>query len=384
MWALDLHLSQWEWASTAGRLESEYAELLQGHDRGALHYGGRYAKNYGGQPSFYAGAERNVLNKGKTCFLSGDMYELSLYMAGVEFVTSDEEVMVFQEDELLGHAHEDIQAILNETWKGQLRKELFIDETKLPILRREMLPAESGFIVFEKTFPYSDYDEGLARKGDIGKLPYLPIRAIGWDVCNQITTAPGVHDGQGLVLWLYMDSEQMPLAKMRYDQLGWHTPGLLMVDFSGWAFDREFAVGDWVPSPDEKGDGSVVRPHVASIRMFMAAVWGLMNSYVVSHKPTRPQMKLQKRLKMPEDGDVTVIHLRKFLSTVKNKTTIEDYDEEGDPKWSHRWIVRGHWAWRACGHEDHDGRHRVYIDPYIKGPDYLPLVIKEKVLSVDR
>jgi hypothetical protein len=45
--------------------------------------------------------------------------------------------------------------------------------------------------------------------------------------------------------------------------------------------------------------------------------------------------------------------------------------------WSHRWIVQGHWRnqWYARA-----GEHRPkWIDPYPKGPEDKPLVLKDKI-----
>ena len=60
-------------------------------------------------------------------------------------------------------------------------------------------------------------------------------------------------------------------------------------------------------------------------------------------------------------------------------------------EWSSRWIVRGHWAWRACG-EQHPGAReyekgwhtRLYIAPYIKGPDGLEIALHERVWYLNR
>lgn len=53
-----------------------------------------------------------------------------------------------------------------------------------------------------------------------------------------------------------------------------------------------------------------------------------------------------------------------------------------DVDWSHRWLVRGHWRnqWYPS-----EGVHRQkFIGGYVKGPENLPLVIKQRVWNWDR
>ena len=54
--------------------------------------------------------------------------------------------------------------------------------------------------------------------------------------------------------------------------------------------------------------------------------------------------------------------------------------EEG-VEWSHRWIVSGHWR-RII---DKEGVPRMtWVRQHVKGPEHKPLVIKEKVIALDR
>ena len=56
---------------------------------------------------------------------------------------------------------------------------------------------------------------------------------------------------------------------------------------------------------------------------------------------------------------------------------------EGEPvNWTHRWLVDGFWRsqWFPSL-----GRHRqIWISPYVKGPEDLPLVIKKRYYKWDR
>lgn len=57
-------------------------------------------------------------------------------------------------------------------------------------------------------------------------------------------------------------------------------------------------------------------------------------------------------------------------------------DRSAGREWTHRWIVRGHWRnqWYPS-----EGRHRQkFIGGYVKGPEDLPLVIRERVWNWNR
>ena len=100
----------------------------------------------------------------------------------------------------------------------------------------------------------------------------------------------------------------------------------------------------------------------------------------------------------PEDGQVVVVDLRP-----ERKEAVERGDAAGEPPWwRSRWLVRGHWARRRYAIKDTVGtnvgpvrgagavegvtfeyRH-VWIEPYEKGPDNAPLVLRDKVGVVHR
>lgn len=76
-------------------------------------------------------------------------------------------------------------------------------------------------------------------------------------------------------------------------------------------------------------------------------------------------------------GLVKVIQLRRLepvaASTEPAERTVE---------WTHRWIVSGHWRNQylpSCGLQ-----RQQWIDPHVKGPDDLPLVVKPTVYNVAR
>lgn len=363
MRALDKHLAHWEWTSPPGRLEREYRFLLDASFRDAV--------GYINDPHRYADEERRFLNEAKTCYISQHMMDVALYAAGIEFTRSDAPLG----ERYAANGHRVDPKLYNrDGWLQGMS--LHLDDTRVPTLRPEMLPTKEGLLFLERGFWFPDYDLNVVNENGQEGLGFTKVVAIGWKEMDDISSsskglAPGV------VLYIYVDPH--PQVGDYYRERYGSIPPMSMIDFSGWSYDIEFGIGGW--EFQKVLDESIVRPHIASVRMFMAAVWGLMGQYVTSNRPTRQQMKKAKRLKMAEDGDVTVIHLRKFLQTIRHHT---EPDEDAWHRWTHRWLVRPHWAWRHCKCDGHEGRHRVYIEGYIKGPEHLPLVIKDRIISLDR
>lgn len=74
-------------------------------------------------------------------------------------------------------------------------------------------------------------------------------------------------------------------------------------------------------------------------------------------------------------GSVMTVVLR---STTHGQTT----SSESAVEWSHRWVVRGHWRdqWYPSQQE-----HRIiWVPPYIKGPDDMPLIVRPEIYAVNR
>lgn len=144
----------------------------------------------------------------------------------------------------------------------------------------------------------------------------------------------------------------------------------------------------WDPSEEQtaavRAEGFEPVPGTNSLRL-VHALWLLMNQTVARVEPEEMNRPLRRRMaKAQIPGRVSVIKLRR---------------EEGPPRepgesgveWSHRWPVRGHWAWRTCSEHHPQAQPykggwgvRVWINPYLKGPADKPLVLTEKVYSLER
>lgn len=94
-------------------------------------------------------------------------------------------------------------------------------------------------------------------------------------------------------------------------------------------------------------------------------------------KAARPVRREAQRLGY-DFGAPRVIELRRPRQ--------HEADPEGervrDVNWTHRWIVRGHW--RQQWYPSLKGHRQRWIGAYEKGPDNLPLVIRERVWNWDR
>ncbi len=56
--------------------------------------------------------------------------------------------------------------------------------------------------------------------------------------------------------------------------------------------------------------------------------------------------------------------------------------DETDIEWSHRWLVSGHW--RNQWYSKNQTHRLKWIAAHVKGPDDMPLVVKDRIVRVDR
>jgi hypothetical protein len=114
--------------------------------------------------------------------------------------------------------------------------------------------------------------------------------------------------------------------------------------------------------------------------MFWRVMQKLMAETIVKSDPQhpgRPARRDAMRFKMPPPI-LRVIELRRARSHDKP----EGERENGGREYTHRWIVQGHWRnqWYAS-----EGRHKQkYIGSYVKGPEDLDLIVKQRVWNWDR
>jgi hypothetical protein len=117
----------------------------------------------------------------------------------------------------------------------------------------------------------------------------------------------------------------------------------------------------------------------ASWLLFWRVMQKLMAETIVKSDPQhpgRPARREAQRFQMPP-SILRVVELRRARSHKEGEGR-----ENGSREYTHRWIVRGHWRnqWYPS-----EGRHKQkYIGEYIKGPDDLDLIVKQRVFNWDR
>jgi hypothetical protein len=110
----------------------------------------------------------------------------------------------------------------------------------------------------------------------------------------------------------------------------------------------------------------------------MQAIWRLLNQTLAvrtKQRPPRAFLRRALRMKMPNEH-VTIVRLRRPPQE----------SEPGDPSvvhWSHRWVVGGHW--RNQWYSSLALHRQIWISPYVKGPDDLPLIVnKARIFALVR
>lgn len=78
-----------------------------------------------------------------------------------------------------------------------------------------------------------------------------------------------------------------------------------------------------------------------------------------------------------EPQEVTVVHLRRPASSPR-----PDNSPASERRYTHRWIVGGHWRNQAVGRKRAE-RRLTWIAPHIKGPKDKALVLKDRVNVLD-
>lgn len=136
-----------------------------------------------------------------------------------------------------------------------------------------------------------------------------------------------------------------------------------------------------IPIPENyaakvEAEGDTPTPFTSGERL-IHALWLMLNQTLVStrEEQVRPkQTHHARRLKL--HTKVTVIDLRRIEGAKRG-------EGESHIEWRSRWVVRGHWRWQAYG-PGRTERRRIWVAPFIKGPEDKPLVVNEHVYALRR
>jgi hypothetical protein len=224
-----------------------------------------------------------------------------------------------------------------------------------------------GFVVFGVPWSYMNYDRG-DYKG------MIPIRAIAWEESQYVRQADDSLK-LGVQLFLYADWDWVDAVSGGVRDLA-TKPQILLVDLWAWTYDTW-----WMDAaPNDQPDQHHATLHVGQMRRNLLALWRFMNEEVVHRRrfrPPRPALRRWGRSgkPMPEDGCIVTVHLRRSTKP----TPKVEREGESEIEWSHRWWVRGHYRYNPK-----TAQKDIWIRPYVKGPEHLPIILKNKLISVDR
>lgn len=264
-----------------------------------------------------------------------------------------------------------------------------LDETDR--FRKLMLPTRSGLVRFEGGIPWTDVRGKQMR--------------LSWAAWGPILAQHGRHDvgepSEYTHFWMWNDHIDEPdeIAQemfAAFQEEGGESFARRVYGRWGYMGGEYLAegqrLGPAMRLPTEEkmaeilADGQVPTAYTNPVRL-LHALWMLLGQTITLSTEAhldRPHRKRAMKARIP--ARVTIVQLR----------NVESRRAEGESlvEWSHRWLVRGHPAWRICGPnhpdaEEHPGkpglhRCRVWIAPYQKGPEDKPLVVTDKVYALHR
>lgn len=240
----------------------------------------------------------------------------------------------------------------------QIAMEAAVDLDGMPLFRHDLPSQSSTMILFDTSAGYT-YDFGLDREQvELRGLLLIPITTVR----SQDGTS-----GPGCMFVVFYDLDDMIAKQSRYVDHQATTGPMLYGDWTSWRFDLPW-------SPETIGDALL-----AEHRRFWMSLLLLMQEerYTERERPERATRKRWQRasLNVPDDLCVSVTRLR------RPHRRSEPGDGNGDARYSHQWVVRGHW--RRI-HKGTDDERAVFVHPYIKGPEGAPFVQKRKLSRLEK
>jgi hypothetical protein len=228
------------------------------------------------------------------------------------------------------------------------------------------LPTLSGFLLYEKPFDVLDrFDTPIKIAG----FSWTPL--FGHDPDDP---PPKLTDETSLRDWLDnegADGRSHGIALTIYvvgDPESYRTRGLVsppveITHFTPWYFGMTFDGNEFDTEGKPTGAGWWWRILQVTFRLMQQQIAVQQRQY-----GPRPQRRQAKRLGFT-DREVLVVRLRRERSKPTE-------DEHGLANYSHRFIVSGHWRnqWYPASN-DH---RQIWISPYVKGGESLPLVVKPR------
>lgn len=243
---------------------------------------------------------------------------------------------------------------------------------QMPDMRLEphMLFWQNAFIRFERPV-MMEWDIA----GDPQEVPVMGMTSLVSDVidADHMEATGSIKFNKGVIHITLIDVDRT--EGLTRDQVG---IDLFPYDLSAWSFNKEW---ETVEEPEGESRETFVDAGLARQRKLLLAthlISAQKLAQVSGYKPSRGLRRRAERSGFATYGEIRVVTLRRHYVP-----SLEDKDSEHeDVEWSHRWVVKGHW--RKQYYPSRDEHELIWIQPYVKGPQDKPLIIKDTVYNLKR
>lgn len=252
-----------------------------------------------------------------------------------------------------------------------------------PSISETDLLTNMGFAYFERPLSYVTWVAGEEEPVKV----YL--RALSWGVTGGVLVKDPYQDKlkptDGLFMGVFFDTKHVPEAQA-FKNKGFPVPSVVIVDETAWSFMIPWSELTWEEyweDPNISVGTGTVNPEHASFRRLIYSFFHLISARIYTVKlPRAARRRAERQLANPPPhyGDIRVVTLRR--STTRASAVPEGLTEEEGREWSHRWMVSGHW--RNQWYKREQVHRPIWIEPYVKGPEDKPLVIKDTLYDVKR
>ena len=189
-----------------------------------------------------------------------------------------------------------------------------------------------------------------------------------WPVTKSKSLFPDGADviAGGVALTLYAAVPENRRPHLYIDGKPLLLPTIAPMHLTPWYFDMTFE-GNEV---DINGNETAV---IAWWRLAQVTL-RLMQQKLAARQPTQVDRASRRRGQRIgfAPRETVVVRLRRHKSAPT--------DSEVEVHWTHRWLVHGGWQWRRYG-PGHTLRRQVWIGDYVKGPEGLPFIPKDRVFQ---
>lgn len=236
-----------------------------------------------------------------------------------------------------------------------------------------LAPSRAGFAYFVKPLPLID----IRQSG-------INVNAMLWDTAidgsivvhmyNDEYTSPDDAAAHVRETMLSLNgSERANFEDWKRTQGRWGYAGVVIYRDEEFVGDERMEVSEELAKQYEDVEGVQTVPF-SNPKRLVHALFLMLSQTLVAREHERGDRKMARRMKqMGVPNEVTIITFRRIKYDKK-------MEGEAKVEWNHRWLVRGFWRWQPYKNEEGEwARKRIWINPYVKGPEDKPLVITNKI-----